>query len=316
MESLSTKNQLDMARNVHDMGSINKMREAIASGDETVLQEAAQQFEAIFVQMMLKSMRKAQDALADENSPFNSQQVKFYRDMHDQQLATDLTSGGGLGLADVIVKQLGQTENSYTPASVIRSDGDISSLNRNREYKVAEAQELALTSNSIKTQAAQKDAMFESPEHFVESLMPIAEKVAAKYGMDPKVIVSQAAVETGWGKFVIHKSDGTSSHNLFGIKANKGWQGEQAVVDTLEFSNGLPEKQKAAFRSYPSVEDAMEDYGRFITTQPRYSHAVENASDAARYTSALQDAGYATDPKYASKIMAVYNSERLNTLMP
>ena len=137
MESLSTKSQLDMARNVHDMGSINKMREAIASGDETVLQEAAQQFEAIFVQMMLKSMRKAQDALADENSPFNSQQVKFYRDMHDQQLATDLTSGGGLGLADVIVKQLGQTEDSYTPASVIRSDGDISSLNRNREYNVA-----------------------------------------------------------------------------------------------------------------------------------------------------------------------------------
>ncbi|MED5380321.1 MAG: rod-binding protein, partial [Pseudomonadota bacterium] len=178
MESLSTKSQLDMARNVHDMGSINKMREAIASGDETVLQEAAQQFEAIFVQMMLKSMRKAQDALADENSPFNSQQVKFYRDMHDQQLATDLTSGGGLGLADVIVKQLGQTEDSYTPASVIRSDGDLSSLNRNRVYNVAEAQYIALSSQSIRSQSAQKDAMFESPEQFVESLMPIAEKVA------------------------------------------------------------------------------------------------------------------------------------------
>lgn len=147
-------------------------------------------------------------------------------------------------MADVIVKQLGQTEDSYTPASVIRSDGDISSLNRNREYKVAEAQNIALSSNSIKTQLAQKDAMFESPEQFIESLMPIAEKVAAKYGMDPKAIVSQAAVETGWGKFVIHKSDGTSSHNLFGIKANKGWQGEQAVVDTLEFNNGLPQNKK------------------------------------------------------------------------
>ena len=216
----------------------------------------------------------------------------------------------------MIVKQLGQTENSYTPASVIRSDGNISSLNRNREYKVAEAQDLALTSNSIKTQAAQKDAMFENPEQFVESLMPIAERVAEKYGMDPKAIISQAAVETGWGKFVIHKADGSSSHNLFGIKANKGWQGEQAVVDTLEFNNGLPQKQKAAFRSYGSVEEAMDDYGRFITSQPRYSHAVENASNAARYTSALQEAGYATDPEYASKIMAVYNSERLNTLMP
>ncbi len=128
--------------------------------------------------MMLKSMRKAQDALADEDSPFNSQQVKFYRDMHDQQLATDLTSGGGLGLADVIVKQLGQTEDSYTPASVIRSDGDILSLNRSRAYKVAEAQDIALSSESIRSQSAQKDAMFENPEQFVESLMPIAEKVA------------------------------------------------------------------------------------------------------------------------------------------
>ena len=254
--------------------------------------------------------------LADEDSPFNSQQVKFYRDMHDQQLATDLTSGGGLGLADVIVKQLGQTEDSYTPASVIRSDGDILSLNRSRAYKVAEAQDIALSSESIRSQSAQKDAMFENPEQFVESLMPIAEKVAAKYGMDPKAIISQAAVETGWGKFVIHKADGESSHNLFGIKANKRWQGDQAVVDTLEFNNGLPQKQKAAFRSYSSVEDAMEDYGRFITSQPRYSHAVENASDAARYTHALQEAGYATDPEYARKIMAVYNSDRLSTLMP
>ncbi len=158
--------------------------------------------------------------------------------------------------------------------------------------------------------------MFESPEQFVESLMPIAEKVAEKYGMDPKAIISQAAVETGWGKFVIHKADGSSSHNLFGIKANKGWGGEQAIVDTLEFNNGLPQKQKAAFRSYSSVEEAMEDYGRFITSQPRYSRAVENASDAARYTNALQEAGYATDPEYASKIMAVYNSDRLSALMP
>ena len=225
MESLSTKNQLDMARNVHDMGSINKMREAIASGDESVLEEAAQQFEAIFVQMMLKSMRKAQDALADENSPFNSQQVKFYRDMHDQQLATDLTAKGGLGLADIIVKQLGQTENSYTPASVIRSDGNLSSLNRSRVENVTDIQNKMLSSQSMGSQSAHKDSMFESPEQFIDTLFPIAEKVAAKYGMDPKAIVSQAAVETGWGKFVIHSSDGNSSHNLFGIKANKGWEG-------------------------------------------------------------------------------------------
>jgi flagellar protein FlgJ len=316
MEAFSSKNQLDMARNVHDLGSINKMREAIASGDESVLQEAAEQFEAIFVQMMLKSMRKAQDALADEDSPFNSQQVKFYRDMHDQQLATDLTAGGGMGLADIIVKQMGQSEDSYLPASVIRSDGNLSSLNRDRVIATEQAQETMLTSESKGVQSATKDSMFDSPEDFVETLRPYAEQVAEKYGMDAKAIIAQAAVETGWGKFVIHNADGESSHNLFGIKANAQWEGDQAVVDTLEFNSGIPQKQKAAFRSYASLEEAVDDYGRFIVTQPRYQQAVEQASDAHSYTRELQSAGYATDPNYASKIMAVYHSDRLNGLMP
>jgi flagellar protein FlgJ len=315
MEAFSSKNQLDMARNVHDLGSINKMREAIASGDESVLQEAAEQFEAIFVQMMLKSMRKAQDALADEDSPFNSQQVKFYRDMHDQQLATDLTAGGGMGLADIIVKQMGQSEDSYLSASVIRSDGNLNSLNRDRVVAVEQAQETVLASESKGVKSAAKDSMFDTPEDFVETLRPYAEQVAEEYGMDAKAIIAQAAVETGWGKFVIHNADGESSHNLFGIKANSKWEGEQAVVDTLEFNSGIPQKQKAAFRSYASLEEAVNDYGRFITTQPRYQQAVEQASDAHSYTRELQSAGYATDPNYASKIMAVYHSDRLNGLM-
>jgi flagellar protein FlgJ len=321
MESMNSKSQLDMARNVHDMGSINKMREAIASGDEGVLQEAAQQFEAIFVQMMLKSMRKAQDALSDKDSPFNSEQVKFYRDMHDQQLATDLTANGGMGLADIIVKQLGQHDEAYTPASVIRNDGNLGDIKRNSVNQtthnvVVSAQDSILNSVSTGTKAAKKDRMFDTPEAFVETLMPYAEKLAEKYGMDAKAIVSQAAVETGWGKFVIHTADGKSTHNLFGIKANKHWDGEQAVVSTLEFSGNVPQQQKAAFRSYQSVEQAMEDYGRFIASQPRYKQAVANAADASAYTQELQAAGYATDPQYAEKIMAVYNSERLNGLMP
>lgn len=314
--SISSQNQFDMARNVHDLGSINKMREAIASGDDNVLQEAAQQFEGIFVQMMLKSMRKAQDALADENSPFNSQQVKFYRDMHDQQLAADLTSNGGLGLAEIIVKQLGQKDEEYLPANVIRSDANLHSLNRSTDLSVKHAQENVLGSESKGVRSATKDSMFESPDDFVETLRPYAQQVADKYGMDAKAIIAQAAVETGWGKFVIHNADGSSSHNLFGIKANKQWKGEQAVVDTLEFRGNIPQKQKASFRSYANLQDAVEDYGRFIASQPRYQNAVEKASDAAEYTRELQSAGYATDPNYADKIMSVYNSDRLNGLMP
>lgn len=316
MDALNTQNQLEMARNVHDLGSINTMREAIASGDEGVLKEAAQQFEAIFVQMMLKSMRKAQDALADENSPFNSQQVKFYRDMHDQQLANDLSSGGGMGLADLIVKQLGQQDDSYQPASTIRSDGDFASLNAMRRAATTELTESAVSSNSMGVSSATKNAMFSSPEDFIDTLRPIAEKVAQDFGLDPKAMIAQAAVETGWGKYVIHNAQGNSSHNLFGIKANNGWQGEQVTVSTLEFVDQIPQQQKAAFRQYDTLESGMRDYANFITSQPRYAHAVDNAGDAKQYTQALQDAGYATDPNYAKKIMSVYSSDRLGARMP
>jgi len=219
-------------------------------------------------------------------------------------------------LADIIVKQMGQSEDSYLPASVIRSDGNLNSLNRDRVVAVEQAQETVLASESKGVKSAAKDSMFDTPEDFVETLRPYAEQVAEEYGMDAKAIIAQAAVETGWGKFVIHNADGESSHNLFGIKANSKWEGEQAVVDTLEFNSGIPQKQKAAFRSYASLEEAVNDYGRFITTQPRYQQAVEQASDAHSYTRELQSAGYATDPNYASKIMAVYHSDRLNGLMP
>lgn len=316
MEMVSTKSQLEMARNVHDLGSIDKMREAIASGDDKVLKEAAQQFEAIFVQMMLKSMRKAEDALADKDSPFNSEQVKFYRDMYDQQLAQDLSSGGGLGLADVIVQQLSHNNDKFTPASVIRNDGNLSSLNRHAREQITEAQDSVLNSNSKGTVAAYKAAMFSDQNAFIEALYPHAEKAAKALGVEPKAIIAQAAVETGWGQFVIHSGDGKSSNNLFGIKANRQWQGEQAVVDTLEFNGAVPSKQKAAFRAYNDLGQAMDDYVNFISSQPRYQDAVKNSGDTQAYFQSLQSAGYATDPEYANKVMAVYHSDALKGYLP
>ncbi|MCW8107582.1 flagellar assembly peptidoglycan hydrolase FlgJ [Alteromonas ponticola] len=308
--------QLDMARNVHDLGSVNKLREAIASGDDEVLQEAAQQFEAIFVQMMFKSMRKAQEAIADEDSPFNSEQVKFYRDMHDQQLAADLSSGGGIGLAELIVQQLGQQDKNFTPASVIRNDGNIASLNHSQRAQVKLTQDRVLDSNTMGTATSFKAPMFNDQHSFVEALYPHAKEAADILGTDPKAIIAQAAVETGWGKFVIHDAQGNSSHNLFGIKANRAWDGKQAVVDTLEFEGGVPKKHKAAFRAYESIKEAVHDYVDFIRSQPRYKQAVENSADTQSYFSELQQAGYATDPHYADKIMAVLKSEAINGFMP
>ena len=317
MDTMQTRNQLEMARNANDLGSLNSLREAIANGeDEQALQETAQQFEAIFVQMMLKSMRKAQDALADENSPFNSEQVKFYRDMHDQQLAVDLTSNGGMGLADIIVKQLGQNNPDYTPASAIRADGNLSSINLQVKQQVASAQESVLASASKGTPSAYKAPLFESREAFVEALYPHAENAAREIGADPKAIIAQAAVETGWGQYVIHDGEGTPSYNLFGIKANHQWQGKQAVVDTVEYSQGIASKQKAGFRAYDSIEASINDYVDFIRSGARYQQAVDNSHNPQAYYQSLQQAGYATDPAYADKLMAVYQGSTLSQYNP
>nr|WP_179952534.1 flagellar assembly peptidoglycan hydrolase FlgJ [Ningiella ruwaisensis] len=320
-----------MSRSVHDLGGLDNLRAAAKSGDQGALEEAAKQFEAIFVQMMLKSMRKAQDAMADKDSPFNSEQVKFYRDMHDQQLATDLSTNGSIGLADIIVQQMSLNQG-VMPASAVRNDGNLSmlhkqamhqaSLNRNLTNEIdANASlktqvEAAPATFTTKKQAATKQAAFDSPASFIQSLYPKAKAAAERLGISAKALISQAAVETGWGKFMIHQGDGNNAHNLFGIKADKRWQGEKAVVDTLEFENNMPKKQQAAFRSYNDFEEALHDYVDFVSSNPRYKNAVEQAGNPQRYFTELQRAGYATDPNYADKIMSVYNSSTMSDLLP
>jgi flagellar protein FlgJ len=318
--SANMKSQMEMSRSVHDLGGLDNLRAAAKSGDEGALEEAAKQFEAIFVQMLLKSMRKAQEALADKDSPFNSEQVKFYRDMHDQQLATDLSTQGSIGLADVIVQQM-SINKGVMPASAVRSDGDLSILNRNAVLmrQAAESAVLGPASNSgqgINNNPATKQAAFASPQAFVSSLYPQAQAAAERLGIEAKALIAQAAVETGWGKYMIHQGDGNNAHNLFGIKADKRWEGEKAVVDTIEFTNDLPQKQQAAFRSYNSFEESLHDYVDFVKSNPRYQEALEKTDSVKDYFKALQQAGYATDPQYADKIMSVYNSSTMSDLLP
>lgn len=306
----AVKSQLEMARNVHDMSSINSLRSAANTNDPDALKEAAHQFEAIFVQMLLKSMRKAQDAISDKDSPFNSQQVKFYRDMHDQQLATDLASGGSLGLADIIVRQLGN-HDLIEGSKTIRTNGDMADYNRQQRAKVFDATESVLAPNTSTKQSA-----FASPEDFVAQLYPIAKQHASELGLEPKALIAQAAVETGWGQYMIHKPDGENANNLFGIKADQRWQGEKATVSTLEYKGDLPEKQKAQFRAYGSLQESVQDYVQFVKQNPRYIPAVDQVSDAKSYFEALQNSGYATDPKYAEKVLSVLRSATLQEFSP
>jgi peptidoglycan hydrolase FlgJ len=313
MENLSqTQNPLELSRNTQDISGLDKLRRAAQSGDKDALQEAAQQFEAIFLQMMLKSMRKAEDVMADEDSPFNSDQAKFYRDMHDQQLATDLSSSGSLGLAKVIVQQLSLDKDGVTPASVIRNDGNLSDINRHRAHRVKQAQEAVLGANNPLANPAFKQAAFAGPEEFIQQLLPKAQEVAEQLGLDARAILAQAAVETGWGQQMIHKGDGQNSFNLFGIKADKRWQGDKAIVDTLEFKEGVAAKQKAPFKAYASFEEALQDYATFLQTNPRYSEALQTTEQPKAYFRALQQAGYATDPNYADKVISVLQGDALS----
>lgn len=313
MDSMNhVQSQMQQARNAYDVQSLDALRQGAQKNDKQALEETAKHFEAIFVQMMLKSMRAAEDVLADENSPFNSQEVKFYRDMHDQQLATNMSASGSVGLAEVIVQQLDPQSSNVMPANLLRNDGNLSTINDFSRAKVSFAQSSVLpTSEHALPQAPTKRPGFDSPEEFVRNLLPIAEQAAEKIGLDPKAMVAQAAVETGWGQYLIHSGEGQNSHNLFGVKASRGWQGDKNYVDTLEFEAGAAQKTKAAFRAYGSFEESMHDYVDFLKSSPRYQQALEKAADPATYFDELQKSGYATDPAYAEKVMSVYKSERL-----
>jgi flagellar protein FlgJ len=309
-QSLITKSPLELSRNANDIKGLDELRRAAQSGDSKALDEAAKQFEAIFVQMMLKSMRKAQDVMADKDSPFNSEQVKFYRDMHDTQIASDLASNGSIGLADFIVRQLGKTGEGYMPAGALRNDGNLSSINRNTIASRQKAQYEVLGNQPIKTFQSFKTAAFNDAQSFIEQLYPAAQNAAQQLGIDPKALLAQAAIETGWGKHMIHNTSGQNTHNLFGIKADRRWQGDRAMVDTIEFEQGVAATKKASFRVYDSFAESMQDYVGFVKQNPRYEEAVKQIQSPQTYFSELQKAGYATDPQYANKVISVFEGEQ------
>lgn len=309
-------NHLDN-QNFFDLGNLNTLRQdALKSGasseqSKEALKKAAAQFESIFTQMLLKSMRKASEAFEDKDSPFNSSGVKFFEEMHDQQLSVDLSSNGSLGLADLIVQQLSPDAKNFTPSSVLRSVNEFNSDRRASGQNAPDEVESKVVDNSSSTD---QKPLFENADDFISSVWDHAKTAAAKIGLNPAVMVAQAALETGWGKHVINKSDGNSSFNLFNIKSDKSWEGDKANKMTLEFEQGTPVKKQASFRAYDSIEDSVNDFVQFLTQNPRYQEALQNTAKPAAFLDSLQKAGYATDPNYADKIKQVLNRTELKTL--
>lgn len=334
-----------------DLSEMNKLKQQARDNDPAALEAVAQQFEQLFLNMLMKSMREANAGFA-EDSVFNSSQVQFYQEMADSQLTKDLAETKGIGLADVLIRQLGGSidvraeKQDDQPRPLSESERI---LNRavDRAANLAASAALGQAQIHAAAQARQQDEVdsvtavdpvsavavtaaataeppvpqaqavapqpqrFTSPEQFVESLLPLAQSVASELGVDPKVLLAQAALETGWGRYLVRDQQGASSHNLFNIKADSRWEGARAQVGTVEFRDGVAQREQAAFRVYDSYEASFRDYADFLRNSPRYQGALEQAADPYRYLSGLQAAGYATDPEYANKISRIFDGDVL-----
>ncbi|WP_394558675.1 flagellar assembly peptidoglycan hydrolase FlgJ [Aquipseudomonas alcaligenes] len=347
---------------------LNRLNQFKVGGDsEGNIKKVAQEFESLFLNEMMKAMRKANEVFGEGNF-MNSNESKTYQDMHDQQLAVTLSkNNGGIGLASVLERQLSQMKsgpkrvnpfaqvespNSTARAGAFKAAGegsaarDDSQLINQRRLSLpskltdrllagivpaTEGQPLA-GSDWVPAQAsaaadskplslddsdaisgrrvaqpplAKGKSAFASAADFVETMLPLAEEAAQKIGVDARYLVAQAALETGWGKSIIQQSDGSSSHNLFGIKAHGGWQGESARVLTTEYKGGEAVKEAASFRAYDSYRQSFNDYVSFLQGNGRYQEALDATENPERFVRELQEAGYATDPQYARKIAQI-----------
>lgn len=379
---------------------------ALKTGDrdsDANLKKVAQEFESLFVSQMLKAMRSANEVLAKDN-PMNTAATRQYQDMYDQQLSVSMSrEGGGIGLQDVLMRQLSKNKTSeIAPATnalnaaakpdaasaqsglatriaqrplwatrsvaapATSADGaphnDVAALNSRRlslpsklsdrilagivpntsgtqdaagsattlKNRIAvsnavdaakkagsqgngdwtigpefTAQSNAYVRSRVQTPLAPGKAAFANADEFVATMLPLAKDAAARIGVDPTVLVAQAALETGWGKSIMRQSDGSSSHNLFGIKAQGNWQGPEARAITSEFRDGKMVKETADFRSYDSYASSFHDLVSFLQNNNRYQATLKSADNPEQFVKELQKAGYATDPGYASKISQI-----------
>ncbi len=383
---------------VTDFGQFAGLRAEARANNPDALRKSAQQFEALLTQQMLKSMRAA--SLGDD--VMGGEQTEFYRDMFDQQLSAHLASGRGLGIADLLVRQMqargagaateGPAEASdanrmiplpraptsspalpdavatavpapkpprFWPALPIASlpaasaGPEVAAAVAARN-SVAQAKALtsgihayqrfgavagsvepapvsapivprtaatAIAGGTSRAVAVAEDAMpatarrMRSPAEFVAAVRPHAEAAAAELGVPARVLIAQAALETGWGRKAIRHDHGGSSFNLFGIKADRRWQGPDIERMTTEYQNGAAVREAASFRAYGSVGESFADYVNFLKSNPRYTDALRHGGDPRRFVDGLQQAGYATDPAYAQKILRVANGRTMTAAL-
>jgi flagellar protein FlgJ len=311
-----------------DVQAVDGLRLQARKTDKAGIEAAARQFEALFMNMMLKSMREAtpQDSLMDND------QSRLYVSMLDQQLAQSM-SARGVGLADMMVQQLSRGM-SVEPAGMAAQAGSggtgsvsaqspagatplpldaglqqphgpqLQAPQAPRDTRTPRAVQQSMQSQSLMGQPHAQN----QPAEFQARLMPHAQAASRVTGIPAQFMLGQAALETGWGKREIRGADGTPSHNLFGVKAGSNWKGAVVETVTTEYVNGVPQKSVEKFRAYDSYADAFRDYANLLRNNPRYAGVMAQAAqglDADGFANGLQRAGYATDPNYADKLSRI-----------
>jgi len=337
-----------------DAQSVDRLRLQAKQDPEQALKGAARQFEALFMNMLLKSMREA----TPQEGLFNSEQTRLYTSLLDQQLAQNL-SAKGIGLADIMVRQLSRAPapdvrptsapTAVLPGNAVTAPGAppktmpphswfdgkqtralasipgqsvtqnlspkgidnmIRQLARTVAPDVPQPATAALAPAADPAPARQSGLVPPAAREFVNKVWNYARDAGQAIGIPAQFVVAQAALESGWGRHEIRRADGNPSFNLFGIKAGRNWSGPVVETVTTEHVNGTPQKTVEKFRAYGSYAEAFRDYGNLLRGNPRYA-AVLDRRDAAGFARGLQQAGYATDPMYADKLMRILQGNTL-----
>ena len=277
-----------------DTRSLNNLKLEAGQNSPDAAKEAAKQFESLFMRELIKSMREA----TMKSGLLDSAGGDLGTDMLDQQLSVQMSGQPG-GLSEAIARQLSRQMGVAEPTFSVPSTLSLPQVTGRAGVATKAA------ASPINTTPAPKGR-----DDFVQHLSSTAEAVAKESGIPASFMLGQAGHETGWGRSEIRNKDGSTSFNLFGIKAGKGWTGKVAEVTTTEYINGVPRKVVAKFRAYDSYEDSFRDYARLITDNPRYEKAQATArtGSAVAYAAELQKAGYATDPEYARKLSGAIQS--------
>ena len=262
------------------------------------LRAVAQQVEALFLQMMLKSMRDAN--MGDE---LDGNEMGMYQDMFDKQVALTISQHQDIGFGALLKRQLSSKPSAMSSKIAAGAQAG-PTADAGHPIDAAHTADAGRASEGGPT-----------PAEFVSQVLPSIQRAATELGVDARGLLAQAALETGWGQRMPRTADGSPSLNMFGIKAGDEWAGARATADTVEFANGVATPRRTAFRAYGSIEESVSDFANLLKNSPRYRHVIAAGGDTQAYVDSIGKSGYATDPQYADKLNRILNSGALRAAL-